>query len=154
VGTWFGDPDLEASNPGSGDSASVDLSPANGEVAPGLWFLNPSEIGPYGPAGAPAETASASFDAVTQAFDPTVNTSTGDMWLFDNGFSSNFTPVYLQPGQSASIPLTISPSASPGTHVSGFINLDDAFQFDDASPVSVFQSGDELASIPFSYTVK
>ena len=154
TGTWFGDPDLEASNPGNGDSASLDINPGGGEVAPGLWFLNPSGIGPYGPAGAPSETASAGFDAVTQAFDLTADTSTGDMWLFDNGFSNDFSPVYLEPGQSASIPLTITPTAGPGTHVSGFINLDDAFQFDDVSPVTVFQSGDELASIPFSYTVK
>ena len=56
TGTWFGDPDLEASNPGNGDSASLDINPGGGEVAPGLWFLNPSGIGPYGPAGAPSET--------------------------------------------------------------------------------------------------
>jgi hypothetical protein len=69
------DPDLEASNPGNGDSASLDIDPGGGEVAPGLWFLNPSGIGPYGPGGAPSETASAGFGAVTQAFDPTVDTS-------------------------------------------------------------------------------
>jgi hypothetical protein len=69
------DPDLEASNPGNGDSASLDINPGGGEVAPGLWFLNPSGIGPYGPGGAPSETASAGFGAVTQAFDPTADTS-------------------------------------------------------------------------------
>ena len=139
----------------STNSASLDFSPGAGEVAPGLWLLNPSEIGPYRSGGASSETASANFDAVTQAFDPTVDPSTGDLWSFiNNGFSGNFSPVYLAPGESAVIPLTITPNASPGTHVSGFVNLDDAFQFNAVSPLSVFGGGDELASMPFSYTVK
>lgn len=153
LGPWFGDPDLGAVN--GTNSASLDINPAGGEVAPGLWALNPSGIGPYGPGGAPAETASANVSAITQAFDPTVDPSTGDLWSFiNNGFSGNFSPVYLAPGQSASIPLTITPTAGPGTRVSGFINLDDAFQFDDVSPFTPFGGGDELASMPFSYTVK
>ncbi|HKD93277.1 MAG TPA: hypothetical protein VKB43_01040, partial [Gaiellaceae bacterium] len=145
IGPWFGDPDVEAVS--GTDSASVNITPAGGEVASGLWALNPSGIGPYTGA-APSETASANVSAVTQAFDSTVNPSTGDLWTAINGFTSTFAPVYLQPGQSASIPLTITPTASKGTRVSGFINLDDAFQFDDVSPLTPFGGGDELASIP------
>lgn len=153
TGTWFGDPTLEASNPGKCDNASLDINPGAARSHRGSGSSIRVGSGPYGRRGAPSETASASFDAVTRAFDPTVGTSTGDMWLFDNGFSDDFNPVYLEPGRSTSIPLTITPTAGPGTHVSGCINLDDAFQFDDVSPVTVFQSGDELASTPFSYTV-
>ncbi len=90
---------------------------------------------------------------MTQAFDSTVNPSTGDLWTALNGISSRFDPVYLEPGQSATIPLTITPTAGRGTHVHGFVNLDDAFQANFNTGV-LFGSGDELASLPFSYTVK
>jgi hypothetical protein len=148
---WVGDPDIAAAN--NGDSASATYSSGD-EAQPGLWYLNPSEIGPYGPSGAPPVTASANFSVVTRAFDPTVNPSTGDLWTAANGLTSSFAPVYLNPGQSATIPLTITPTASIGTHVSGFINLDDAFQANLNLPAPFFSSGDELTSLPFSYTVK
>ena len=149
IGSFSGDPDLGAVN--NGDSASLNLSSGD-EIQPGLWLLNPSEIGPYGSGGASSETASATFDAVTQAFDSTVDPSTGDLWTALNGLTSSFSPVYLNPGESATIPLTITPSASPGTHVSGSINLDDVFQVNLATFFTSV-SGDELASLPFSYTV-
>jgi hypothetical protein len=150
IGTFEGDPDLGSTQ---GTTASLDLSPGD-ELQPGLWLLNPSEIGPYGPSGEPTMAGvSATFNAVTQAFDSTVDPSTGDLWTLVNGLSSGgFNPVYLQPGQSAVIPLTITPTASPGTHVSGFVNLDDVFQVNFLTG-SAFGSGDELASLPFSYTV-
>jgi hypothetical protein len=150
IGSFTGDPDLGAVN--HGDSASLNLSSGD-EIQPGLWLLNPSEIGPYGSGGASPITASATFSAVTQAFDPTVNPSTGDLWTALNGFTSTYSPVYLNPGQSATIPLTITPTASPGKHVSGSINLDDVFQVNLATFFTSV-SGDELASLPFSYTVK
>jgi hypothetical protein len=151
IGPFAGDPDMEADS--YGDVAALDYYSGD-EVESGLWLLNPSEIGPYGPSGAPAATASDNFTVVTQAFDPTVDSATGDMWSNFNGLSSTpFDPVYLQPGQKATIPLTITPSASHGTHVHGVINLDDAFQLNDVVGF-LFGSGDELASFPFSYTVK
>jgi Subtilase family len=147
---FSGDPDVQAVQ--NGDSASASYSTGD-EVQPGLWGLNPSEIGPYS-GEAPAVNASASFSVSTQAFDPTVDPSTGDLWLVNNGLSSTFAPVYLNPGESATIPLTITPTASSGSHVSGFINLDDVFQVNFGIGGQAFASGDELASFPFSYKVK
>jgi hypothetical protein len=136
----------------SGNAASLNLT-VPGELAPGLWALAPSEVGPYPPSGAPPVTASAGFSVVTQAFDSTVGTSTGDMWsLFNKIGSGNFAPVYLQPGKSATIPLRILPTAAPGTQVSGTVNLDDAFQLNLVTGFA-FGGGDELASLPFTYTV-
>lgn len=149
IGTFEGDPDLGAVS--NGNNASLNYSSGD-EVQPGVWLLNPSEFGPYGPSGAPSARAGATFSAVTQAFDMTVDPSTGDLWSADEGLSSTFAPVYLNPGQSATIPLTITPTASPGTHVSGMINLDDAFQNDPL--IGTFLSGDELHSFAFSYIVK
>ena len=154
-----GDPDLSPAltAPGvtaaqSGNSASLNLT-ASSELAPGLWGLFPSEFGPYPASGAPPVTASGSFRAVTQNFDSTVHSSTGDLWsLFNNIGSGNFSPVYLQPGKNATIALTITPTASLGTQVSGTINLDDAFQLNVLTGY-VFAGGDELASLPFTYTV-
>ena len=108
----------------------------------------------YPSSGAPTVNANATFSVTTQAFDSTVNPSTGDMWLFDNGLSPSFTPVYLDPGQSATIPLTITPSASSGTHVSGNIDVDDAFQVNPDESFFSDANADELSSLPFSYTVK
>ena len=112
------------------DSAALDYF-SNDEAESGFWFLNPSEIGPYGPIGAPSATASANFSAITLAFDPTVDTATGDLWSNDEGLTSGFDPLYLDPGQKATTPLTITPTASHGTHVHGVINLDHAFQLND-----------------------
>jgi len=154
-----GDPNLSpavrapgVSKSQSGNSARLDYAPSGGEVEPGVWYLNPSQIGPYPATGAPAVTASATFSAVTKAFDPTVVGSTGDLWSSVNGGSPTFSPVYLLPGQTALIPLTITPTASPGTQVSGVVNLDDVFQADIATGFAD-AGGDELASFPYSYTV-
>ncbi len=155
---FTGDPDLSPAVPAPGvsesqgsNSASLTFTPASGEVMPGLWYLNPSEIGPYGPTGAPSATASASFVATTAPFDPTVTTSTGDLWSAYNQLSNSFSPVYVEPGKSATITVTIKPTAAPGTQVAGVLNLDDTFLFNPL--VGAEASGDELASIPFSYRV-
>jgi len=155
---FAGDPDLSpmVATPGvtesqSGDSASLAFTPG-GEVTPGLWYLNPSELGPYGSGGAPAETASDTFSAVTPGFDPTVDPSTGDLWSVYNGLTSSFAPAYLEPGQSAVIPVTITPTAAVGSVVSGVINVDDTFEYN-ADIGAAEASGDELASLPFSYRV-
>jgi hypothetical protein len=153
--SWLGDPDLspQLSAP-PGLNTSMSFTPSSGEVAPGLWQLVPSEFGPYGSSGAPALTASASFSVVTQSFDATVTPSTGDLWSAYAGLTSRrgLDPVYLLPGASASIPLTIKPTASSGTSVTGTIKVDDVFQANLLDP-DVEQGGDELASLPYSYTV-
>jgi len=158
VEPFTGDPDLSPAVPApgvtetqTGDSATLDFTTA-GEVMPGIWYLNPSEIGPYPSTGAPSATASATFDAITQAFDPTVTPSTGDLWTAYNGLTLGFAPAYVEPGATATIPLTITPTAAPGTRVSGFINVDDTFQANELIGVTD-TGGDELASLPFSYEV-
>jgi hypothetical protein len=158
TGYFVGDPDLSpaVAAPGvtksqSGDTASLDFS-VGGGVEAGVWYLNPSEIGPYTAGGAGAETASATFDAVTRAFDPTVTSGTGDLWMAANGITNTFTPVYVKPGKTAKIAVSITPKALPGTRVSGVVNLDDVFQINELIGVPD-TGGDELASLPFSYKV-
>ncbi len=154
---FLGDPDvspvvkngLSGAESTASDSANVTLNePA---VSSGWWLFNPDEIGPFPPAGAPPVTASAQVSAVTQAFDPWMTSSTGDMWSAFNGLSSGFSPIYLAPGASATITVTITPSGPAGTTVSGTLYVDDytlGTEFFDG-PVG----SDELAAIPYSYTV-
>ena len=151
-----GDPDISPafSAPhvhGHTGPTSASLTLREPEVSPGLWLLNPSEFGPYPLGGAPTVSASADLKAVIQAFDPTVDSSTGNMWSAFNGLTSDFNPVYVLPGDSATITVTIVPTAAPGSHVSGTLYVGDyelASTFGLALP-----NADELAAIPYSYTV-
>jgi hypothetical protein len=108
-----GDPDISRASPAPGTtssfgpgSASVTLT-EEPEVSPGIWALFPDEIGPYPPSGIPTDAVSASLSAVTDAFDPAVTSSTGDLWdesVFNVQVSvvplaGNF--LYLMPGRPA-----------------------------------------------------
>jgi hypothetical protein len=66
-------------------------------------------------------------------------------------------PIALGPGQTATIPVTITPNGAPGTQVSGTLYLDDAafFQFGSIQDaITNFPQGNQVASIPYSYTIK
>ena len=132
----------------SPSSASLTLT-GQPEVSPGLWLVNPDETGPYPAGGAPADTASTSLSAVTQAFDPTVGTDTDDFWQVGFAFT-NF--LYLQPGQSGSISVAISPTAGPGTLVSGDLYIDD-FALGSFFAFQPLPNADELAAIPYTYKI-
>jgi hypothetical protein len=143
-----GDPDLE----GVSDGTSASLTFLEPEVSPGIWPLDPTEVGPYGPSGASAAVVSDNLDVVTQAFDPAVTSSTGDMWSAFNGLSSTFSPVYLNPGQSATITVTITPTASVGSSVSGTLYVSDLTLGQLIGAAN--SDGDDIAAIPYNYTVR
>ena len=115
------------------------------EVSPGLWYINPDELGPYPPSGIPTDAASANLSAVTEAFDPAVTSSTGNLW---DGSLSGF--LYLLPGQSGTIEVDISPTGTPGTVVSGTLYVDDLTLGSFSGAAN--PDGDELAAIPYQYT--
>jgi Subtilase family len=150
---FAGDPDLASAASGPGplcaDSESASYSPAGGTVTAGLWEAGPTECGPY-PGPAPAGSATVSMIAQTRAFDPAVTSPTGDLWLASTNPSASFTPVVIDPGQSATINVTITPSTSVGEVVSGDLYVDD---FASAVPPYAQLTGDELAAIPYEYTI-
>jgi hypothetical protein len=154
---FSGDPDvapgvndgLSTSGSIHGDSANMTLDEP--EISSGWWLLNPDEIGPYPTSGAPTVTASANLRAVTRAFDPGMTSSTGDMWSSINGLSSGFSPAYLAPGASATITVSVAPTGPPGTSVSGTLYVDDYAL--GAGYINGPVLSDELAAIPYSYTV-
>ena len=143
-----GDPDIEGTQ--SGDAASATLTEP--EVSPGFWDLNPDEVGPYPATGAPTATASASMKVVTQAFDPAVTSSTGDLWSAVNGLSSSYSPVYVPAGATATITVQITPSGAAGSFQSGTLFVDDE-TIAGVDGIYDLPNGDEIAAIPYSYKI-
>jgi len=149
---FAGDPDLSPEVPSPGTTSSFGPGSASltfsqsPEVTPGIWYLNPDEIGPYPPTGIPTDAASATMSAVTEAFDPAVTSSTGNLW---DGSLSSF--LYLLPGQSGGIDVYFTPTGPSGTLVQGTLYVDDitlAAYTGYANP-----DGDELAAVPYEYKV-
>ena len=120
------------------------------EVPWSLWAIYPSEIGPYGAAGAPTVPVVAEAILRLKAFDASVSSNTGDFWA-DVTFGTNTTNnlqnlLLLSPGQTGVIHVTITPNpAQVGTTVRGHIFID-TFN-------GTVGTGDEVVRIPYSYTV-
>jgi hypothetical protein len=151
-----GDPDVASAAPGPGplcaDSASAFYAPSGGSVTAGLWEAGPTECGPYsGPA--PAGTADLTATALTRTFDPAVTSTTGDLWLASIGSSAAFAPIVIDPGKTATIHVTITPSGAAGTVVQGTLYVDD-FTSDVPPPAYGQEAGDQLAGLPYTYTIK
>jgi hypothetical protein len=113
-------------------------------VTQGLWSAAPTPLGPTN--GPVSGTATLAAVAHTKAFDPAATSSTGDLWSAANVLpSGDFAPLVLQPGRTGTITVTITPSGAKGTAVHGVLYVDTFSGF--------LFSGDEIAAIPYSYTV-
>ncbi len=136
-----GNPDYYGST--GTDSASINVQGA--PLAPGNWS---SDATVYGTTGSTVvtDTADLAATAHTLAFDPGFTAAGGDIWLTAvSKTAPSFTPVTIAPGQTASIPVTITPTAAKGTTVHGTLYVDTYNTFS--------ASGDELIAIPYTYTV-
>jgi hypothetical protein len=150
-----GDPEVSPAVPAtglttSGTPTSESLQLSEPELTPGLWALSAAEVGPYPPGGAPRETVAAKVTAVTQAFDTTVSAGVNDLWEVGLKFSRFY---YLAPGQSTEIGVTITPTAPVGTVVSGTLYIDDFTLESFVGTKGVLIDSDEVAALPYSYTV-
>jgi len=149
----FGDPDLISSfgKTATGSFTAPDISPGN-------WTVTPFLVGPTGKTAAKNVTASVSMTATTSAFDPAVSSPTGDLWLGSTNASTGFTPYVVNPGQSVTIPVTITPQGSAGTVVSGTIYLADSSLVSGAVTYNElsgnYPEGSDLAAFPYRYTIK
>ena len=148
-GAPAGDPDV-ASTVGTQVSASFAANP----IAQGLWNIAPTVVGPFGGTGAPSEPVDTTMDVATAPFDQAVSSPTSDLWQASTDASvlNAFSPVIVGPGQTGTIPVTITPTGSSGTQVTGMLYIDDTNEF-------LFQNfsqpnGNEVAAIPYSYTVR
>jgi hypothetical protein len=153
VGPNVGDPDLASANLGSAPlcakTASVFYDPPDGVVTPGAWSSGPAECGPYA-AAAPQGKATDALVAQTKGFDATVTSPTGDVWAQSVDPSAPNSPITIQPGHSAEVNVTFTPSAGAGSVDDGTLYVDTVS--DDVPPYHQF-SASEVAAIPYSYKV-
>ena len=149
-----GDPDIFAPpgpRTGANYTASGSYTPKGGVVSPGVWQAAPSEIGPYSSSGAASGVAQVTMTATTKAFDPAVVAATGDLWLAATNPALTLAPVTVNPGESVVINVSLTPSGASGTVVSGTLYVDDTVV---ALPPYGESTGNELAAIPYRYTIK
>jgi Subtilase family len=144
-----GHPDL-VSTASPDNRAAGSYTPPGGTVGPGNWFAAPDEIGPY-PDGAPGGKAELTMTATTRAFDRSVTTQTGDLWLASQNPLALFNPFTIEPGQSAVITVRIKPKGPSGTVVHGDLFVDD---YVSAVPPYGQTTADELVAIPYAYKIK
>ena len=146
-----GDPDVFGP-PTTANHAAAFYYPKGGSVEPGIWNAFPDEIGPYrGPA--PAGLVTMSLTATTKQFDPAVTTTQGDLWLAavqGPSVIGTLTPAIIEPGESAIVNVTITPSGPSGTVVFGTLYVDDLVG--DLPPYGQI-TGDQVAAIPYTYTI-
>ena len=119
--------------------------------------------GPFTDAGAPAGTITLTATAVTQPLDPSVTSAAGDPYAPGfTGQAPTGTPVTVAPGASGGIKVTITPTGKSGSVVHGVIYLVtsalNSLGLVDGAIAgelgAVATSGDVLAAVPYTYTVK
>jgi hypothetical protein len=133
------------------NAGSASYSPSGDSVSAGLWAGEPTECGPFA-AAAPTGSATISMTATSKAFDPAVTSTTSDLWLGSTNPAAfgSFSPLILNPGQTGTIMVTITPGGS-GKVVRGALYVD--VYLSGVPPFGIF-SGNELAAIPYAYQVK
>jgi hypothetical protein len=147
--------DLKAAQ--NGDTTSVaTVGERKGYVSKGIWFGALQEIGPFGAAGAPPGHATYTASFQTTGFDGAVTSSTGDPFDFsvDPGGTGG-TPSLIQPGQTATIQVTITPSGNAGDKVEGHLNLVTVPVLPTGATALPFNgTGEVLQVLPYSYRIK
>jgi len=148
----FGDPDLISS---VGDTATGSFTAP--DISAGNWTVTPFLVGPTGAKPAKNVTASVSMTATTSAFDPAVSAPTGDLWLGSTNATAGFSPYVVNPGQSVTIPVTITPQGTAGSVVSGTIYLADSSLVSGAVTYNElsgnYPEGSDVAAFPYRYTI-
>ena len=144
-----GDPDIGSS---VGQTATGSLR--SDRVAQGVWDIAPDVTGAYGATGASKEPVHTAMSATTAPFDMTASSPTGDLWQASTNPAAlqSLSPVIVGPGRTGTIPVTFTPKGASGTKVNGTLFVDDesSVLFGDLySP-----NGDEVAALPYSYTIK
>jgi hypothetical protein len=149
----FGDPDLISSN---GTTATVSYGASS--VADGDWTVTPFLVGPTGKNAAPTVSATVSMSATAPAFDPTITSATGDLWLRSLNASASFTPMVADPGQTITIPVTITPVGSAGSRITGTLYISDYSLVSGAATYNglpgTYPEGSDVAAFHYRYTIK
>jgi hypothetical protein len=139
-----------ASTAGTAVTAALTGNP----LTQGEWAIIPEPTTAFGATGATSEPVTTSMSVTTMPFDPAVSSPTGDLWLASTNPAAlqSESPVIIGPGRSAEIPVTITPKGASGTKVSGTLFVDD--ESDVLFGVEPSPNGNQLAAIPYAYTIK
>jgi hypothetical protein len=152
----FGDPDLISDSLAATHNTGTYI-PTSGQVSAGDWSISPFLTGPDGVKGYKPVNVRATMTAVARAFDRTVRSPTGDLWQDSVNTSVGVTPYVVQPGQSATIPVTITPTGAVGITVQGTLYVDDLSPVDgDATSnefSGIFPEGSDVAAFAYEYKV-
>jgi hypothetical protein len=150
--TFSGDPDLVSQPTSNPDVETGAFTPAAGNVTAGGWLAPPDEIAPdgYGKTSAPSGVVNMTMSAQARQFDPAVTSATGDFWQRSVSPSAPFGIFIVNPGQTRTITVTITPAGAPGNTVSGDLFVDDFAAF---LPPFGQQAGSELAALPYEYKI-
>ena len=147
ITSFAGDPDLPSESPGTGplcaDTASVGYTPPGGSVTAGLYEMEPSECGPFAKTE-PSGTAADSLDVTTKVFDGGLTSSVGDLFT-----GATFAPVTIQPGKSATITVTITPSQYAAGKVAGELYVD---ALNGNVPPGGVETASEVFALPYAFT--
>jgi hypothetical protein len=145
-GPFAGDPDLA-----SDVNGLTAIGTTHGNPLPqGLWFAAQSETGPTPANGGPEGTVAFDLVAQTKGFDTSVTSPATDLWLGAVSDIGELNLVTVQPGQTATIPVTITPSGAAGSTVTGTLYVDQLNV--DTSDVTQ-EAANELAGIPYQYKI-
>ncbi len=147
MGADFGSPDVAAVSRGRTAIARADGRP----LTAGGWFVAPNEVGPYGAGPAPAEKAVVQAAVRTRAFDPTVTSPRGDLWLAAVDANATAVPVIVSPGATQTLTVVITPTGPVGSRVAGTLYVDDANLLNAGS---LFPNGNQVAALPYQYTIR
>ena len=148
----YGDPDVIST---TGKTATDSYSAS--DVGAGDWTVTPFLVGPTGKNPAKNVNANVSMTATTAGFDPAASSPTGDLWLGSTNAAATFTPYVVNPGQSVTIPVTITPSGAAGATVSGTLYIADSsfispdLNLDDEPGFT--PEGSDVAAFPYTYTI-
>jgi hypothetical protein len=147
--------DLEAAQHGATTSVAT-VGERDGYVSKGVWFGALEEIGPFGDEGAQPGHATYTPSMRTTGFDSSVTSSTGDPFDFSvdpNGTGG--TPTIIQPGATATIQVTFTPSGHSGDSVAGHLNLVTVpILPTGVTALPFYGTGEVISVLPYSYRVK
>jgi len=164
LSTDAGDPDagsvskLSTASLCATTGVSASYTASGGQLTSGLWGPLPTVCGPF-KSLAKSGKATQTVTVTTKAFDPTVTVNVADTTpvvpigdleqLATNPAESQPGTVELAPGQSVTLDVVITPSSTAGT-VSGTLYVD---AFESGVPPYGQGAGDEVAAIPYEYTI-
>jgi hypothetical protein len=153
------DPDVASFTPGStggSTTPSLTVTTSAGSLSAGLWEGAQAPAATDGFTNPDTTTGTATFtvNADTQTFDPGASSTVGDFWLETVSSSATFNPLFtIDPGQSKTIDLTITPSddGTSGTVVQGTLYVDVFAAFNEIQEGGL--TGSDVIAIPYEYKI-